>query len=149
MASHRLSAVPSVQPRVRTRGYAAFVEPNIECQADSVRAEPHEPVDDLLGALDRCAADDNATDSLAQQVIDRGYGSYATADLQPHGALRGEGDDDRAVREHTVLGAIEIDDVQPGRTEAAIAHQQLVRLVLVACLGGEVALEQAYAAAVA
>jgi hypothetical protein len=126
-----------------------LVEPNIECKTDSVRAITDEPVDDLVGPLDRCAADDNAADSLSQQIIDRGYGSYATPNLQPHGSLRGEGDNDGAIREHTFLGAIEIDNVQPGRTQPAIADQQLVRLVLVPGFSREVALKQAYAATVA
>jgi len=42
-----------------------------------------------------------------------------------------------------------VDHVQPRRTEAAVAHQQLVRLVLVAGLCREVSLEQSNSAAVA
>ena len=63
--------------------------------------------------------------------------------------LRGEPHDDAAVGEPAVLGAVEIDDVQPARAERAITLQQFVRLEVVARFGVEVALEQAHAAAVA
>ena len=75
--------------------------------------------------------------------------AHAAAHLDVERALRREPHDDAAIGELAVLGAVEIDDVQPARAERAIAQQQLVRLEVVARFGVEVALEQAHAAAVA
>ena len=102
----------------------------------------------FAGLLDRGAADDDAIDAIAQQVVDHGRGTHAATHLDVQRALRGEPHDDAAVREPAVLRAVEIDDVQPVGAERAITQQQLVRLEVVTRLGVEVALEQPDAAAI-
>ena len=87
---------------------------------------------------------------LREQIVD-----HAPAERTPpptwmfSAAATASAHDDAAIGERAVLRAVEIDDVQPARAERAIARQQLVRLVVVARLRVEVALEQAHAAAVA
>ena len=60
MASHKLTAVPSVQPRVRTRGSPSRVELHIEREADAVGAEAREPLRHFGRPFDRRTADDDA-----------------------------------------------------------------------------------------
>ena len=58
-----------------------------------------------------------------------------------HAALRGERHDERAVAEHAVPRAIEVDHVQPAAPERAIAREQLARLDARSASRREVALE--------
>ena len=122
---------------------------DVEGQADLLGAVFLEPGLHLGGLFHRGAADDDAVDAIAQQVVDHRRRAHAATHLDVQGALRGEADDDAAIGEPAVLGAVEIHDVQPARAQRAIALQQLVRLEVVARLGVEIALEQAHAAAAA
>jgi hypothetical protein len=53
--------------------------------------------------------------------------------------------DDRPIPETAVLGAVEIDDVQPIGAQAAIFPKQRVRVRAVARLRGEVSVQQTHA----
>ncbi len=134
---------------MRTRGTPRSVIAHIEGEADARRTELREPRNHLLRLFGREAADHHALDPAAQQILDDGRGAHAAADLDPDGRLRGEPFDDGAIGERAVARAVQIDDVQPARAKGAIALQQLLGREVVARLGGEIALEQAHAAAVA
>ena len=102
------------------------------------------------GCSTASAADDHARDAVAQQIIDDRGRAHAAADLQsaPRAARRGA---------RSMLRLARVPSRAPSRSTTCsqvapispIALQQLVRLELVARLGGEVALEQAHAAPVA
>src|SRR4051794_22750375 len=129
--------------------HTAIIEPNIKCEADFLRAVTDEPLVDLVGTFNRCAANDHATDTLLQQIVNGRRASYPTTNLQPHSPLRSESDNDRAVGKRTILCPVQIHHVQPGRPETTISEQQLMRLQLIASFGCEIALEEPDGAAVA
>jgi hypothetical protein len=125
---------------------AASVEPHVEREADLVGAEARHPGRYLRGLFDGRAADHDAIDAMAQQVVDDRQCAQAATDLQVHRLLAGEPNDDVAVREPTVARAVEVDDVQPGRSQRAVTRQQLMRFVVVLRLRGEIAAQQPDAA---
>src|SRR5690348_6142097 len=104
----------------------------VECQADLFRPIALEPGLHLGGLLDGSAADDDAVDAIAQQVVDDSGGPHTAADLDLQRLLRGETDDDTAIRELPVLGAIEVDHVQPAGPQRTITLQQFVWLEVIA-----------------
>src|SRR6185503_6265879 len=75
--------------------------------------------------------------------------THAATHLDAQRALRGEPHDRRSIGEHAILRAVEVDDVQPGGAEPAVTLMQIERIVFVARLRVEVALEQANTAAIA
>ena len=102
MASHSVSFDSRVHPRVSTRGTLRIV-PDVEREADLLGAVFLEPSLDFDRLFDRRAADDDAIDAIAQQVVDHGRGADTAAHLDVQRLLRGEAHDDAAVGEPAVL----------------------------------------------
>ncbi len=90
-ASHSVSPIPSVQPRVRTRGSPCASMAHVEGEARCVSAPKRlsQPLH-FGGLLDGGAADDDAIDAVAQQVVDHAGRAHAAADLDVQRRLRGE-----------------------------------------------------------
>ncbi len=124
------------------------IDAHVEREADAVRAKPRDPIRHFVRTLHCRTADHDSLDPVAQQIVDDSSRADTAAYLQAHRALRGQGQDDRAIGEQTVLRAVEVDDMQPGSAQTTVSQQQLVRLVLIAGLRTEVALKQAHAASV-
>src|SRR6478736_6382180 len=116
---------------------------DVERQADFLGAVALEPALDFGRSLHRGTADDDAIDAIAQQVVDDRLRTHAAAHLDVERTLRSQPHDDAAVGELAILGAVEVDDVQPVRAQRAITQQQFVRLEVVARFSVEIALEQA------
>src|SRR5277367_3924684 len=143
IASHRLTAVPSFQPCVRTRG----------SPPESMRTSSARQIRSAPKRVNQAATSSGrSTAALPITTLSTPWRSRssitAAAHLQLHGLLRRQRDDGRAVRKNTVLRAVEVHDVQPRGAEVAISQQQLVRLVVVTRLGAEVTLKKAYTAPV-
>src|ERR1700679_1262025 len=120
----------------------AGIQTHVERQGNMFRPEVIEPVSDLLYVSDGRAADHRARDPQVQHPGDGGGIAQAAAHLQIDASPAGQLRDDALVAETAVLGAVEIDDVQPIGAVAAVLFEQGPRVSLVARLGGEVAVQQ-------
>jgi len=67
--------------------YTGLVQANVERETDSVGPYRTSQSATSSGRSTAVLHDNDATDSLSQQVIDRGRGPYTAANLQSHGSL--------------------------------------------------------------
>ncbi len=103
---------------------------------------------DELGRLERSRAEDHALHAAIECGLHRLGAAQSAAGLHGH-AERGDALEVRGVRLRAVLGAVEVDHVQPGGAAVHPALRGVEWIGVVGGLGGEVALEESHGAAAA
>src|SRR5690606_20741968 len=101
-----------------------------------------------LRRRDRETADDRAVGEL-ERLLELALAANAAAELHAQAADRADPLDRREIHRPTLLGAVEIDDVQPPRAPVAVTRRELGRVDVVARDAVELAAQQPHAAAVA
>ncbi len=128
-------------PRAHAR-LAVGLDRHVEREADAVRAEARETSSRPRSGCSMAALPTTTrSHALCEHIFDDLGRAHAAAHLDAQRLCGRQRNDGGAVGEHAVLRTVEIDDVQPRGAVAAIALEQVERVVLVARLGVEVALE--------
>ena len=115
------------------------IQSHVEGQRNRVGPKTPQPHLHLVGLHHCSAANHDSCDACMQQRIDCARIANATANLQLHRRRCGQPDNDVAVDLPAVPSPVEIDDMQPARTEPAIALHEYRWLNVVACFRGKIA----------
>ena len=106
-----------------------------------------EPRRDELGIADGQAADDGTRRNL-ERLVEARTGPNAAAELHLDASGRAHAPDQLEIDGLAAFRAVEIDDVQPARTELPVLHGELDGIDGVASFLGEVAMQEPHTASV-
>ena len=129
----------------RKTGNTIVVEADVEGERELIAAETIEPGSDVRRLRHCGTANDHARYAGFKHALDRLRIPKAAADLQFQASQFRQSFGDGHIAANPVLGAVEVDHVQPVRAQVKVASSERQGLHRIACLGVEITLVEAHA----